>query len=91
MKPRIDPGFTPRRPQFYAARFAGGLFINNSQVMRDNPDTYKSMWTNFAADNQGDVGNNHSLYLYLQRAEVQQALSMLPQRLTRPFVDTRAR
>lgn len=67
------------------ARIAGGTFIPNSQVVRDNPDTYRTIVTNFKYDNEGGTGNYHSLYLYLQRAEVQQALSAFPQNLTRPF------
>ncbi len=53
----------------------GSAWLANNDVYQANPNR-QYVWTNFNHDNQGNTGNNHSLYLYLQRPDVQKLVGM---------------
>lgn len=61
--------------------------MENDPRFADNPHR-RLEWTDMSHDG-GEVGNNHSLYLYLQRSNVQQVVWGAPSNkvmLTAPFV-----
>jgi hypothetical protein len=67
------------------ARFGSG-YMEGREAYQNNPKR-QYVGTDFNNDRQGETGNNHSLYLYLQRNNVQGLLGMTqPQVLTQPFV-----
>lgn|GEM_PF-4025544 len=70
----------------YARLESARLQFDPASSYASNDPRRRYIWTDFNNDGQGETGNNHSMYLYLQRREVRAALGMTrPQILTQPF------